>query len=123
MKVLLINTSQPEATVALARDKEILAQRQWPRTPAIGGQLLVAINDLLHEHGWQLHNLDRIAVHTGPGATSALRQGAITAAMLAYTTGAQLVGVSGDDMTQLLDAAITGEPQTAIHPDYRRPAT
>lgn len=123
MKLLIINTSQPESVVALVDDRTVHASRRWQSTPALGEALLGAIDEMLHEVAWQLSDLDRIAVHLGPGGSSALRQGAMTAAMLAQTTDTELVGIVGAELDQLIEAAMLAQPQQVIQPDYSRKTT
>ena len=107
----------------LVHYRDILAQQHWPITPALGRELLLVIDTLLTKHHVRLNELDRIAVHRGPGHYSALRHGIITAATLAYATGADLVSLSGTVTgSALVHAAQAAQPTAGIIPQYQETA-
>jgi tRNA threonylcarbamoyladenosine biosynthesis protein TsaB len=58
-----------------------------------GRDLLPSIRDLLREAEWSLGQLDAVAVGLGPGSFTGLRIGVTTAKLLAYLTGAELIGL------------------------------
>lgn len=118
MTILLIDTSQPVATVSLVRDKKIVKRSQWRADRALGNQLLAAIDSVLKEQGLALEEVDRIGVIKGPGHYSAIRTGIVTATMLAAAKKVPLVAIPagyGEAVGEVLSAAI---PQRVITPVY-----
>lgn len=105
MTVLIIDTSQPEAWVALVRDRQVLAERAWASDKALGGKLLTAIAELTAGA-----RPERIAVHRGPGRFMALRTGLVTAQLLVQTWNVELVEIAARVRTDLIDQAVAGKP-------------
>ncbi|MBI4022519.1 MAG: hypothetical protein HY372_04105 [Candidatus Andersenbacteria bacterium] len=117
--VLLIDTSREEALVALARGESALAERRWQQVPRTGRQVLEGIQALLGEQGLSLADIDRMAVHTGPGRwQAALRAGVTVANVLAYAAEAELVLVSGSDLGSMIREAMTAAPVAAVRVRY-----
>lgn len=118
MTILIINTATPQATIILARDARILAQRSWPSDRSLGARLLSEIDTLLATQKISWQQIDRLAVHQGPGHYSALRTGVILATMVAFAREKELVALSGSGPDQLVPQAFTAFPVSTITPVY-----
>lgn len=116
---LIIDTAHPIARIILADDQKILAIREWQNTPKVGTGLLVYIDELLKECGFAKTDLARIAVHSGPGSYGLVRTGIVTGTILAQAVGAELVGVEGETVDELLENARKASPVTSVAPKYR----
>ncbi|MDP3997276.1 MAG: tRNA (adenosine(37)-N6)-threonylcarbamoyltransferase complex dimerization subunit type 1 TsaB [bacterium] len=91
MSILLIDTSGPEAWVALVKDGEILSEHTWLADRLLAVTLLEKIDDLLEECRISVSDLKKIAVVSGPGHWSGLRTGIVVASVLAGAAGSKLV--------------------------------
>lgn len=116
--LLLIDTSQPEARVILARNHIVLAERSWDSGQDLSIRLLQALSAVLHEAHMTLDQIDRIAVNRGPGSFSALRTGVVVATLLSFAVGLELVAVDTGTVERLLSEAGTAQPATIIKPRY-----
>jgi len=114
MNILIIDTSRPTIWVALVRDGQMVAEKEWPGDPALGVALLQAIDEVTSRQG----PVTRVAVHRGPGHFMALRTGIVTAQLLAWASGAELVEVTGDDRAALIRQAAEASPVSAPTPTY-----
>ncbi len=119
MLLLLIDTSRPRARVVLARGTTVIAQRTWEIGRDLGTRLLQEIDAVLQEGGVVLDQIDRIAVHQGPGSFSALRMGVVTATMLAHASGVVLVAVYGHSVEDMLAKVLGATPVEIVVPVYK----
>ncbi len=110
MLILLIDTSHPQAHLALVREEAIIAQRDWPNDKQTGTKLLAAVDESLREHKISLKDIERIAVHVGPGGYSSLRAGAVVAQMMSLAAGAELVEVAGENVQEMIEQALAAAP-------------
>ena len=92
-RILLIESSGKVATVALASDSRILAERQLPETRRHARDLALRTSELLNEAGWKARDLTGVIVSIGPGSYTGLRVGVVSAKTLAYAIGCPLYGV------------------------------
>jgi tRNA threonylcarbamoyladenosine biosynthesis protein TsaB len=116
--LLVIDTAHSRAQVALARDKKVLAQRQWSNDQYVGRKLITALDDILQEHSLTIKDIRRVAVHVGPGGYSSLRAGVVAAQMIALAAGIELVAVTSQDCMSMLAAAWQAKPVMVIRPKY-----
>ncbi len=100
-----IDTASAEASVAVLRGDNVLAERRWTLETTFSQELLAAIDALLREALRSASTRRRsrpvardaiasIAVDAGPGGYSGLRTGVATAQGLALALDAPLAGVS-----------------------------
>jgi tRNA threonylcarbamoyladenosine biosynthesis protein TsaB len=109
MITLAFDTATATATVAVAREDDVLAERR--STPV---RVLREIDDALAEGGAEREDIDRLVVGTGPGSYTSLRMGLVTARTLAFALGVPAAGVS------TLDALAAGTPGAVPILDARR---
>lgn len=120
MTTLIISTAKPQALVVLVQDGAIVAEHQWPNTPALGRELLSVIDTLLAKAQIKLADINQIAVHQGPGHYSALRHGIVTATTLAFALGIAVLPIEGEGApASLLTTAATSETASVIVPRYQ----
>lgn len=89
-----IDTASREASVAVLRGDEVLAERQWTLETTYSQELLAGIDAALREAGAPRDAITSIAVDAGPGGYTGLRTGVATAQGLALALGAPLAAVS-----------------------------
>ncbi len=94
MLILASDTSTKTASVALLRDRTIVAESFINIGKNHGETLLPEIMDLLSSGNTTLDEIDLFAVTIGPGSFTGLRVGASTVKGLAFATGRPVVGVS-----------------------------
>ncbi|MEE2781573.1 MAG: tRNA (adenosine(37)-N6)-threonylcarbamoyltransferase complex dimerization subunit type 1 TsaB [Planctomycetota bacterium] len=94
MKILALETSERRGTIAACDADNCLARLNLPEDSRTAESLLVGIEQTLDRCRWTPADIDLIAVTQGPGSFTGLRIGCVTAKVLAYATGAQLVGVN-----------------------------
>jgi tRNA threonylcarbamoyl adenosine modification protein YeaZ len=97
--ILAFDTATDVATVALARDGEVLGERA---SRAV--RVLQDVEELLEAAGVRSDEVEGIAVGTGPGSYTGLRMGLVTARTLSFSLGVPVAGVS------TLDALAAGAP-------------
>lgn len=89
---LAIETSGPVASIALADDREIVADDRFESRQTLSVHLLARLDKVLRDAGLLLRQVDRIAVGLGPGSFTGLRIGVTTARTLAHALGIRIVG-------------------------------
>ncbi|MBE5936354.1 MAG: tRNA (adenosine(37)-N6)-threonylcarbamoyltransferase complex dimerization subunit type 1 TsaB [Lachnospiraceae bacterium] len=94
MKLLAIDASTMVATVALATENGIIAEYTVNNKRTHSQTLLPMIDVVVKNVGWDLKELDYIAVTNGPGSFTGLRIGAATAKGLAQALDKPIVPVS-----------------------------
>lgn len=94
MHVLGIETATQVASVAVASDRGILAERMVHNRRTHSVNLLPMIKAVLEESVAERRNLDGIAVSSGPGSFTGLRIGMSTAKALASVWNIPVVAVS-----------------------------
>ena len=76
MMLMGIDSSVPQASIALLKDGEILDQAEVGTNATASNQVLFLIDKVLISSGVNLHNLDGFCLTTGPGSFTGLRVGA-----------------------------------------------
>ena len=99
MLILAFDTATDVATVALARNGEVLGERA-----SRAFRVIQDVEELLEAAGVGSDEVEGIAVGTGPGSYTGLRMGLVTARTLSFSLGVPVAGVS------TLDALATGAP-------------
>jgi tRNA threonylcarbamoyladenosine biosynthesis protein TsaB len=94
VRILGIETSTSQASVALLEGGKLVLSRAHARPKQSAERLLPLIAELLREAGWPRTSLDRLGVSVGPGSFTGLRVGIACAQGLALGLDIPLVGVS-----------------------------
>jgi len=93
VRVLGIETSTTQASVALLEAGKVVLERSSARPKQSAERLLPLIAELLQEASWPRGSIDRIGVSVGPGSFTGLRVGIACAQGLSLGLGVPLVGV------------------------------
>ena len=94
MRVLALDTTTREGSVALVEDKHIVDVRRGDGSRTHALRLPGEIVALADAHRWRLSDIDLYAVASGPGSFTGLRIGIATIQGLASVHGRRVVGVS-----------------------------
>ena len=97
-RLLLIETSTSLCSVALAEDERIVCSRRSTEPRAHASLTAVFVKEILEESGWNVPNLDAVAVSAGPGSYTGLRVGSSTAKGLCFGGQLPLIAVSTLDI-------------------------
>ena len=92
--ILHIETATELCSVALSHGNHCLAVKENSEGRNHATMLTPFINDLLNENNTSIHQLDAIAVSSGPGSYTGLRIGLSTAKGLCYGANIPLISVS-----------------------------
>lgn len=93
MRILAIETSGMAGSASIAEGRRLVAETTLTGQRRSTQTLAPAIHSLLAGAGWRPANLQLVAVAIGPGSFTGLRLGVATAKMLAYVTGAAVLGI------------------------------
>jgi tRNA threonylcarbamoyladenosine biosynthesis protein TsaB len=113
VKILSIETSQRQGSVAACLGETLLGEHQLDSRQRSAQSLAPAIQQLLAEVGWNAMDVELVAVTQGPGSFTGLRIGVTTAKVLGYATGAGVVGLNTLEVMAaqlLLGASASGAP-------------
>lgn len=94
INILHIETASPTCSVAISKDKKLLAIRESHVDKSHAALVTVFIKELFEETGIKASGLDAVSVSMGPGSYTGLRIGVSTAKGLAYGTGKPLIAVN-----------------------------
>jgi len=87
---LALDTSGGQHAVVLLEDESLRAGAAWPRTAGNAPTLLGQLDTLIRQAGWELPQLDAVAVARGPGSFTGIRVGLSLGAGIAYGCGVPL---------------------------------
>jgi len=101
--ILCIETATKCCSVALAKEGQLFAFKEdVPEVYFHSESLNIFIQDLLNDHQHCVHDLDAIAISSGPGSYTGLRIGCSTAKGLCYALNLPLISIpSLESMAQL----------------------
>jgi tRNA threonylcarbamoyladenosine biosynthesis protein TsaB len=92
--ILLIETSTPICSVALAKGSELIAIRENHEGLSHATLAAIFVEDVMKEAGVKLSDLDAVAISKGPGSYTGLRIGVSIAKGLCYALNKPLIAVS-----------------------------
>jgi len=119
-KVLIIDTSSENISLMLCSSGKVVGRWEQKGEPDAGRQVLVGVEELLEENNLTLPDIDRIAVHRGPGVrSSALRSGIVVAAVLGLASSIEVVEVEGEG--DIVKKAFEAKAKDVIEANYERP--
>jgi tRNA threonylcarbamoyladenosine biosynthesis protein TsaB len=98
MLVLGIETSTPQASVAIGSEQGVIASALVSRGATYNQFLLPAIRFCLDEAGLDYRNLGGVAVSLGPGLFTGMRVGVATAKALSQALSVPIVGMASLDL-------------------------
>ncbi len=98
MLILGIETSTPQASVAIGSEQGLIASALVSRGSSHNEFLLPAIRFCMNEAGLGFRNLGGIATSLGPGLYSGMRVGIATSKALAQSLSVPIVGMSSLDL-------------------------
>ena len=86
-RVLILETSGRLGRLAVARGRNLLAERRLDGNRRHARDLAPTVAELCRQCGWRVRDLETVLVSRGPGSYTGLRVGFISAKTLAYATG------------------------------------
>jgi len=92
-RIIAIETSGRQGSVAIATGPDLLADRPFPTDREHARDLLPAIDRLCHDAGWTPGDIGQCYLSIGPGSFTGLRLGVTFARHFALATGARLCAV------------------------------
>ena len=98
MLVLGIETSTPQASVAIGSEQGVIASAMVSRGASYNEFLLPAVRFCLDEAGLDYRNLGGVAVSLGPGLFTGMRVGVATAKALAQALSVPICGMASLDL-------------------------
>ena len=98
MLVLGIETSTPQASVAIGSEQGVIASAMVSRGASYNEFLMPAVSFCLEQTGLGFRNLGGIAVSLGPGLFTGMRVGVAAAKALAQTLSVPIVGMASLDL-------------------------
>jgi tRNA threonylcarbamoyladenosine biosynthesis protein TsaB len=96
--ILHIDTSGDTGLVALAADGTVLHTRKNTDTRNHAATINIMIDELMHDAGMVLKDIDAVAVCAGPGSYTGLRIGMATAKALCYVLDKPLIAANKLDL-------------------------
>ena len=93
MKILGVDSSFPDCSVALLENNKILSQHSGNRKSSFSDQLLPMVDEVLTSSNTSLDNVDGFAVTNGPGSFTGLRVGLSLVKGLVLVTEKPFAGV------------------------------
>lgn len=94
LRILALETSTLDASVAALEGERLLGQTLLDRTRRTAQCFAPAIQHQLHSAGWRPQDVQLVAVTQGPGSFTGLRVGVTAAKTLAYAVGAEVFAVN-----------------------------
>lgn len=101
MKLLAIDTSTVNLSIAVSVNGQVLRYRNYPLGRVVSSAIIPSIKKILEASGIALNDIDGLAVGLGPGSFTGLRVGLSTVKALAFALKKPLVGVSSMDVLAL----------------------
>jgi len=94
MRILALETSDRDGSIALLADDRVLAESALEPRQRTAQSLAPAVRALLVQIGFRPTDVELVAVATGPGSFTGLRIGVTLAKVFAYAAGCQTLGVN-----------------------------
>jgi tRNA threonylcarbamoyladenosine biosynthesis protein TsaB len=127
MLILGIETSTPQASVAIGSEQGVVASALIARGASYNEFLLPAIRFCLEQSNLGYRNLGGVAVSLGPGLFTGMRVGVATAKALAQALSVPIVGMASLDLvayevrytTKTICAVLDARRNQVFHAFYR----
>ena len=119
MKILAVETSGLEASVALSDAGQLLSEHVLDTTGRRNARLLVpAVDELLKQFAIEPTYIDVVAVSIGPGSFTGLRVGTVFAKTFVWINDAKLVAI--DTLQCVAQRALPADGQITVISDAQR---
>ena len=112
MVMLELDTTNPEGSLAIARDGVLLADKVGDSANTHGQRLPGEVTNLLMIHGLSLRSVDVFVVCSGPGSFTGLRVGLATIQAFALAHGRSIVPVPALEALAYLAITASERPET-----------
>jgi len=93
MRILALETSDARGGIALADGPDLVEEVRLAEGLRHGRDLVLSARAACERAGWDPRRLDVVAVSIGPGSFTGVRIAVVLAKVLAWDTGARVVGV------------------------------
>jgi tRNA threonylcarbamoyladenosine biosynthesis protein TsaB len=128
MNVLALETTERVGSVAATVDTKLLCELRLDPEKRSAQSLAPGIEILLDRVGWQPRDVDLVATTVGPGSFTGLRVGVTTAKTLAYSLGADILGVDTLEViaagaprsVQILSVAVDAQRGQVVRRTFER---
>jgi tRNA threonylcarbamoyladenosine biosynthesis protein TsaB len=128
MNVLALETTERVGSVAAMADANLLCELRLDPQKRSAQSLAPGIETLLDRVEWQPSDVDLVATTVGPGSFTGLRVGVTTAKSLAYSVGADILGVDTLDVVaaraprsvQILSVAVDAQRAEVVAQTFER---
>ena len=114
MKLLCLETSTKNFSLAVSDGEEILHSRNVKLKRVLSSSIIPAIDGILSKAKIRLRELDGFAIGLGPGSFTSLRVGLSTVKGLAFATQKPVVGVGSLDVMAMNAKDENGKPICVI---------
>lgn len=94
MMILAIDTTTFTGSIALLKDKKLIAEVDIDSSSTYSERLLPAVDFLLKTNQLSIQDMDGFAVSVGPGSFTGIRIGLSTVKSFSYASGKPVAGVS-----------------------------
>jgi tRNA threonylcarbamoyladenosine biosynthesis protein TsaB len=109
--ILNIETATTVCSVALAEDGKLLSLKEENKANTHAEKITIFIGEVLKAAGKRIHDLDAVAVSSGPGSYTGLRIGVSTAKGLCYALDKPLIAV--DTLQSLANVILNSLPMSS----------
>lgn len=93
-RILAIETSLRNGSVALTLDGNVIASKVLPSDMRSAQSLAPAVKEILSDHGWKPTELNGVGVTIGPGSFTGVRVGVTFAKVFCYVVHAPVIGLT-----------------------------
>ena len=120
-RIIAIETSSRQGSVALGVGDDLVDTATLSADMRHARELLPALDELFHRHGWTPDRIDHCYLSVGPGSFTGLRVGVTFARHLALATGARLCAIPTLDVIAANAADLPDRPSNlAVVLDAKR---
>lgn len=119
MLILTIRTDKPLAEIGLYDDLKQISYETWEAHRQLAETIHLKIRKLLSDNRITRHQLEGVAVYSGPGSFTGLRIGITVANALAAGYEIPIAGYEGKDwLPESVKKLIDGTNESVVMPEY-----
>ncbi|TXB63008.1 tRNA (adenosine(37)-N6)-threonylcarbamoyltransferase complex dimerization subunit type 1 TsaB [Phaeodactylibacter luteus] len=112
-RILLLETATDTCSVALGDGLQVIARKDASAPRQHAAEITLLIDACLKEAGWQLPELDAVALSSGPGSYTSLRVGTSVAKGICYALDKPMIAV--DTLQALALASLQAEREEGVY--------